>query len=186
MTDSTPDMDRPLPPAFDAAVVAYSARRLPAVPAGFADRVADRWAARVRFVRRVKWATAAAVVIGLTGVGGYYALRTSEPPVVVAPPPVEPSAAPKLSDSLSEMGEALAAVSRDTAEKASGPRSLFGSVDKLRLPVPSAVAPDVTPAAQSFAAVPASAKASVEPLTNSARRAVSLFLRDTGLQPAAQ
>jgi hypothetical protein len=186
MTDHTSDTDPPLPPAFDAAVAAYSARRLPAVPAGFADRVADRWAARMRFVRRVKWATAAAAVIGLTSVGGYFALRTPEPSVVVAPPPVEPTPSPKLSDSLSEMGEALAAVSRDTAEKASGPRSLFGSVDMLRLPVPSAVAPDVTPAAQSLAAVPSSAMASVEPLTSSTKRAVSLFLRDTGLQPAAQ
>lgn len=186
MSDRNPDSDLPLPPAFDAAVAAYSARRLPTVPAGFADRVADRWAARVRFVRRVKWATAAAVTLGLTSVGGYFALRTPESPVVVAPPPVESVPSPRLSDSLSEMGEALAAVSRDTAEKASGPRSLFGSVDKLRLPVPAAVAPDVTPAAQSFAAVPSSAKASVEPLTNSTRRAISLFLRDTGLQPAAQ
>lgn len=186
MNDRTPDTDPPLPPAFDVAVVVYATRRLPAVPAGFADRVAAQWAARVRFVRRVKWGTAAAVILGLTSAGGYFALHTPEPPVVVAPPPVEPSAPPKLSDSLSEMGQALAAVSRDTAEKASGPRSLFGSVDKLRLPVPSAVAPDVTPAAQSFASLPASAKASVEPLTNSARRAVSLFLRDTGLQPAAQ
>ncbi len=187
MTDRTPDSDLPTPPAFDAAVAAYSARQLPTVPAGFADRVAGRWAARVRFVRRVKWATAAAVVIGLTTAGGYFALRTPEPPVVVAPP-VEPAPmpVPKLSDSLSEMGEALAAVSRDTAEKASGPRFLFGSVDKIRLPVPAAVAPDVTPAAQSFASVPASARASVEPLTSSTKRAISLFLRDTGLQPAAQ
>jgi hypothetical protein len=186
MTDRTPESDLPLPPAFDAAVAAYAARRLPAVPVGFADHVADRWAARVRLVRRVKWATAAAVAISLTGVGGYFALRTPEPPVVVAPSPADPPAVPKLSDSLSEMGEALAAVSRDTAEKASGPRSLFGSMDKIRLPVPTAVAPDVTPAAQSLAAVPASAKASVEPLTNSTRRAINLFLRDTGLQPAAQ
>ncbi|MEO2091846.1 MAG: hypothetical protein ABGY75_20525 [Gemmataceae bacterium] len=186
MSDRNPDSDLPLPPAFDAALVAYSARRLPAVPPGFAERVAERWAARVRFVRRVKWATAAAAILVLTSAGGYYALRTPEPPVAVAPPPVEPTPMPKLSDSLSEMGEALAAVSRDTAEKASGPRSLFGSVDKLRLPVPAAVAPDVTPAAQSLASVPASAKASVEPLTNSTKRAIGLFLRDTGLQPAAQ
>jgi hypothetical protein len=186
MTDSTPDTDRPLPPALAAAVAAYTARQLPTVPTGFADRVADRWAARVRFVRRMKWATAAAVILGLTSVGGYFAVRTPESPVVVAPPPIEPTPSPKLSDSLSEMGNALAAVSRDTAEKASGPRSLFGSVDKLRLPVPAAVAPDMTPAAQSFAAVPSSAKASVEPMTNSTKRAISLFLRDTGLQPAAQ
>jgi hypothetical protein len=188
MTDRTPDTDLPPTPAFDAAMAAYSARRLPTVPAGFADRVAAQWTARVRCVRRVKWTTAAAMLIGLTTVGGYFALRTPEPPVVVAPLPVDPPTVPtpKLSDSLSEMGEALAAVSRDTAEKASGPRSLFGSVDKLRLPVPTAVAPDVTPAAQSFASVPASARASVEPLTNSTKRAIGLFLRDTGLQPAAQ
>lgn len=177
--------DPPLPPAFEAELVVYSAReqaRTFAVPAGFADRVSERFAARVRFIRRVKWATAVGLVALTAGVG-YFATREPHVPVVNTPPqPVRTEPPPKLGESLSEAGEALASLSRDTAEKTVAPtRSIFGTVERLRVPTADVDA-DLTPATQSFAAMPTAAKSSLEPLTNNTRRAINLFLRDTGLQ----
>jgi hypothetical protein len=114
---------------------------------------------------------------------GYFATREPHVPVVNKPPqPVVTEPSPKLGESLSEAGEALASLSRDTAEKTVAPtRSLFGTVERLRVPTADVTA-DLTPATQSFAAMPTAAKSSLEPLTNNTRRAINLFLRDTGLQ----
>jgi hypothetical protein len=159
-------------------------------PDGFAVRAAIRAAARFRRVRRAKWASGLAAVLALGATGGWAVFAhhaPPPPPVPIATPAAElqlsPPTTPKLGESFAEAGEALASLSRSTADKAVGPtRSLVASTEAFRLPAPKAVTPVVDPAAQSLAAVPSAAKASLEPLASNTRRAFALFLRDTGLQ----
>lgn len=189
MNDHPPPPDLPnLPPDFAAALEAYSARergRAYTPPPGFTDRVTAT-VARRRWVGRGAWAALAAVLV-LT-VGGYLAVRntTRDVPAVkhepVVPQPVAPLP-PKLSESFSEAGEALASLSQDTMGKAVEPtKALFANADKFRLTPPKAMAADVQPAASTFERVPSAAKSSLEPLTTRTRKALTLFLRDTGLR----
>jgi hypothetical protein len=183
-TPPAPD-DRPLRPDFEAALAGYTAaeRARPiAPPPGFADRVT---AAAVGRWRRGWWLSRGAVgltVLALSGVG-WYATRPAPPPVntppIVAPQPLAPT--PTVGETLSDAGEALASLSKATADLAISPtRSLFANTD---VPWPAVRPPaEVTPAADSLAAVPAAARSSVEPLAGSTRRAINLFLRDTGLR----
>lgn len=187
MTTEPNHHDPTFPPAFEAGLAAYSSQqqaRSWRAPVGFAERVSERHLAHVRFVRRAKWATTTAVVALTVGIGGYFATRDTHPPIVntVPQPIVSEPPMPKLGDSLSEAGEALASLSRDTTERVSAPtRSLVESVERFRVPTAEPVG-DLTSTTQSFAAMPNAAKSGLEPMANNTRRAISLFLRDTGLQ----
>ena len=191
MSDRLPPPDPPsLPPEFEAALAAYTARergRTISPPTDFADRVSATAVSRLRWVRRGRWATVAAAVLVLT-VGGHFTVRhfTAEVPVVVNDHPVTPAhdlLPPKLSDSFSEAGEALASLSQDAMGKTVEPtKALFAGADKFRFTPPKAIEADVQPAAHTFERVPSAAKSSLEPLTTQTRKAIGLFLRDTGLQ----
>jgi hypothetical protein len=180
-------MNTPAPDPFDRALAAYSAReqaRHIDPPAGFAERVTATVSARPRWP---KWATGASAFVGLVLAAGIgYALwpkaeLAPEQPVVVTPAPEPPP--PKIGDTLSEAGEALAKLSRDTTEKATPPQALFAPVEAVKLPPSKPMSPDVQPAAETLASVPGAAKSGLEPVTGSTRRALHLFLRDTGLKP---
>lgn len=181
-------MNTPLPDPFDRALAAHAAReqaRRIDPPVGFAGRVTATVLARPRWP---KWATAAGAAVGLVlaaGVG-YAVWPKAEPPapvqpVVVTPAPEQPP--PKIGDTLSEAGEALAKITRDTTDKATPPPALFAPVEAVKLPPAKATTPDVQPAADTLASVPGAAKSGLEPVTGSTRRAINLFLRDTGLKP---
>jgi hypothetical protein len=192
MSDHLPPTDPPsLPHDFEAALAAYSAReqgRSLAPSPDFAARVSAVAVSRLRWVRRGWWATVAAAILSL-GVGTYITVRhfTAEVPVVVNEPPLipmgDPYPPPKLGDSFSEAGEALASLSQDAMGKTvESTKALFAGADKFRFTPPKAIEADVQPAANTFERVPSAAKSSLEPLTTHTRRAIGLFLRDTGLQ----
>ena len=67
---------------------------------------------------------------------------------------------------------AVTAVARSASEKAAGPARL--------LPVATSVRP-ATPSSDAFASLGQASKAAAAPVTDTARRAVGLFLRDFGL-----
>lgn len=188
MTAHPEHPDSNLPPAFTAALATYSAReqaRQFPVPSGFAERVTTRALARFHWMRRLKWATALTATAAILTLG-YFGLRPANVPPPPVHPPVAPLASPttpSLSESLAEVREALASLSRSTADKAVGPtKAIPTSAEVFRLPTSPAVAPTVEPVAQSLAAMKSGAQSSLEPLAASTRRAVSLFFRDTGLQ----
>lgn len=191
---TTPRQPDPPPPtpAFEAALAAYSdhehGRPLPP-PAGFADRVSARALSRLR---RDRWAgrgLATLVVLGLATAGyvGWRLTPTGTPLTNGIAAPVGPGepepAGPKLGDTLSEAGEALASITQTTTDKAVVPtRSLLAGADWAWRSAPKPAAPQVGPAADGLSAVPAAARSSVEPLASNTRKAINLFLRDTGLR----
>jgi hypothetical protein len=93
----------------------------------------------------------------------------------------EPSApSPNIGDQFSEAGNALAKLTRTTADKAA-PQSLLPP-EPVKVPDPKPPVADPQHGAEAIAAMPAAAKSGLEPMTGSTRRAISLFLRDTGLK----
>jgi hypothetical protein len=100
-------------------------------------------------------------------------------PLVVTVPADTSSPPPKIGDTLSEAGEAIAKLSRSTAEKAT-PRALLPEASKVEPPKPRPS--DAPPGTDAIAAMPSAAKSSLQPVTGSTRRAISLLLRDTGLK----
>jgi hypothetical protein len=187
-------MNTPAPDPFDRALAAYSAReraRRIDPPTGFAERATAVVVTRPRWP---KWTTGTTAAVGLVlaAVGlvlaagiGYALWPTPEPPdpelvpLVATPEPTPPN----IGDTLSEAGDALAKLSRDTTEKATPPTALFAPVEAVKLPPSKPVSPDVQPAAETLASMPGAAKSGLEPVTGSTRRAINLFLRDTGLKP---
>lgn len=177
----------PAPDPFDRALAAYTAReraRRIDPPAGFAERATAAILARPCWP---KWATGTTAAVGLVlAVGIGYALwptpELPDPELVPLVPTPEPTP-PNIGDTLSEAGDALAKLSRDTTDKATPPPALFAPVEAMRLPPTKPMTPDVQPAAETLAAVPGAAKSGLEPVTGSTRRAINLFLRDTGLKP---
>jgi hypothetical protein len=177
-------MNTPAPDPFDRALAAYSAREQARVippPDGFADRTAAVLA-RPRFPWKAVGASVVAVAVAAVAVG-YVAWPKPQPapvpqPIVATPEPSSPP--PNIGETLSEAGGALAKLSRTTAEKATPRAFLPGDLTKQPDPPPHPA--DVPPSADALASVPASAKSSLEPVTGSTRRAISVFLRDTGLK----
>lgn len=164
----------------------------PVPTAGFADRVV-RAALRERRVRTLRrpgagLAMAAGVLVAVAllrprGGNDPAPVAPSAPDFAQAPIPITPEPV-RVEEKLSEAGSALAALTRRTAGEAVGPtRDLFASFATPTFPTTVAVPPDAEPVVEALAEIPQAAQAGVEPVTNSARRAVALFLRDTGLSP---
>ncbi len=180
-------MNTPTPDPFDRALAAYSAReqaRLIPPPAGFADRATAAVLARPRFPWKATSASALAGVVAVLAVG-YFAWPKTQPQPNPAPQPIvsipEPSApSPNIGEQFSEAGNALAKLTRITADKAA-PRTLLPT-EPVKAPDPKPLPADQH-GTEAIAAMPAAAKSGLEPMTGSTRRAISLFLRDTGLKP---
>jgi hypothetical protein len=176
-------MNTPPPDPFDRALAAYSAReqgRAIPPPAGFADRTAAAVLARPRWQWKAVAASATALLVAAVAVG--YAVwpkpqPTPEPrPVVATPEPTSPN----IGDTLSEAGGALAKLGRTTAEKAT-PRTLLPG-EAVRAPEPKPGPAGVQPATDAIASMPSAARSGLEPVTGRTRRALAVFLRDTGLK----
>ena len=163
----------------------------PVLEASLTDRMASAVLAdmaRPRLWRRVverRWTALVAVAACLLlaiGIG----VRLANQPERDQPAPspeiaaTAPTAAPvALDGSLAEAGSAVASLTRRTATQTIEParRILASAADSpgiLADPVPDAVGP----ANQSLARIRDGAAMGLEPVANSARRAVSLFLRD--------
>jgi hypothetical protein len=178
-------MNTPPPNPFDRALAAYSAReqaRAISPPAGFADRATAAVLARPRFPWKATTASGVALLAAVVAIGSMTWPKPSQPPAevpqrIVTVEPAGPT--PNIGDQFSEAGNALAKLTRTTADKAT-PRAL--------LPAEPVKTPDVKPrpdaahGTEAIAAMPAAAKSGLEPMTGSTRRAISLFLRDTGLK----
>lgn len=184
-------MNTPPPDPFDRALAAYSARELARTispPTGFADRTAAVVLGRTRWPWK---AISASLLAGVLAVGGVVYIVWPKPQptesiplqqVIVVGPSDSMSVpdSPNIGETLSEAGSALAKLSRTTAEKAT-PRALLPG-DVVKVPEPMPVPPEAQPGTEAIAAMPAAAKSGLDPVTGSTRRAINLFLRDTGLK----
>ena len=147
----------------------------PTPTAGFSNRVviAALRERRVRAYRRV--GAGLAVAAGLI-VAVVLSRPKPEPQYVQVQPPE------RVEDRLADAGSALAALTRRTADDVIGPaRSLVPTLDAPTFSAAGFVPSEAEPAVEALAEIPQAAQAGFEPVTNSARRAVALFLRDTGL-----
>ncbi|OWK38675.1 hypothetical protein [Fimbriiglobus ruber] len=114
-------------------------------------------------------------------------LPSPTPDSAPAPRAVASNAAPppRVADQVAEAGSALAALTREATDRAIAPtRNLLPSTDTLALPESDVAV--VEPAVESLSGVSEAARVGFEPMTNTTRRAVNLFLRDVGLNTPAK
>lgn len=166
------------------------------LPPGFLDRLtASALHQRKRRVQR-QWAVglslAASVlaVVGLSLSGAFTNARAPEiveKPKAVPPPPLgQPQPTPNVRDQLASAGAALETLTWRTTEQAVGPtRTLLDSAARATgtvappRPLPPAPADDPTLA---LSALPDAARASLDPMTSTTRRAMNRLLKDVGLR----
>lgn len=162
-----------------------------APPVELADRVTD--AVRGDYLTRRRWrvagrAVAAAALAASVLIGAALIVQPTEPLEVVEAPPRQlpnpvPVPAPRVADRFADAGSALASITRKATDQTVAPtRQLFPTPAAPFSPMPEI--PGVEPAAESLASVPSAAKAGFEPLATTTRRAMNLFMRDTGLATA--
>jgi hypothetical protein len=154
------------------------------VAAVLADRRAQHRRARLRLVA---YSLAASLLIAGASIGMYISGwltfgKTSQPTSIVhhdeAPPtPPKPNLAPPLRESVSDAGSALASLTTRTADETVGQTRLLvpmvtgPSLDDLEAP------PGMEPT-KSYLEAGQGVSVALEPVTNSAQRAVNLFRRD--------
>jgi hypothetical protein len=163
----------------------------PPVPSDFAQRVAERVIAdqvgRQRQRRRWFASAALAASLFLAVFAGYRWINSKEPGPVSPGPvadggkgaPEAPTPAPSPRASVTEAGEAVASLSRKATEE---------TVEQTRLLWPVATAPlsfdgidlqtPLDPSAQSLREAGQGVSSGLEPVANSARRAMNLFWRE--------
>lgn len=163
----------------------------PDPPSGSTGRIVAA-AVRDRRSRRRLRLVGAALATSLLLVGMAYLLRptpTEKHEFVHVPPtpPVVPEAhPPRVSDRFAEAGSALVAITNRAKEQTVNPtRSLFPPAESIAVPMAGTL-PGIEPAAESLAGMPEAARSGMEPVTDTTRRAVNLFLRDIGLGPPAR
>lgn len=158
----------------------------PVPPPGFAaDVVASALYDRRRRLRRT-WAARAGAVAAALGLAAYLGTGSApvDPPPIAKSGPVEIVAVPKekparVADKFAEAGEALASLTRRTADETLTPTlGLLPMVEPVVAVVPM---PELTPATDDLSGLPSAAKVGLEPVAAPARRAWAVFVRDTGL-----
>jgi|GEM_PF-2829441 len=164
----------------------------PTAPAGFADRVTAAALAvhrsrrrRVWFVRAGGLALAASVALGVAV--GFDAFR--KPPAEVVAVPPTPAPAPKIEKvepiqkPFAEAGEAIAAITRKTTDKALAPsKTMIAGAERIPMPTPvEAKAPDES---TGFADAAEGAIIGLDPVAGQPRRAVNRMFRDFGIAPS--
>jgi hypothetical protein len=152
----------------------------PEPSAGFTNRVVVA-ALRERRTRTYRRAgVGLAVAAGLVAAVVSARPQAGPPPAQAGPEFAEVQPAVRVETRLADAGTALLAMTRRTADETVGPaRSLMPTFDAPNFP--PTVPPEAGSAVEALAEMPQAARAGFEPVTNSARRAVALFLRDTGL-----
>lgn len=152
-----------------------------AVPTGFADRTTAAAVRDYRRRQRVRWAArsgglAVAASVLLVAWTHFSRPQTDHRPPVVHHGLPQPAVPPvPVGRSLSEAGSALVSLTKKAADDTLGPAlNLFAAGDRPDRGRESP--PDVQPLAD----VPEAARAGLEPVANTAKRALNLFLRDVG------
>jgi hypothetical protein len=155
-----------------------------AVAKDYRRRQTARWAGRGAVAALV-----AAILLVVVGNAPWQS-RPSEREIVQPSPAFHspdlnsiPDASNRVSDRVAEAGSALASITRKASDQALTPTRTFVPPDKVSFTGPT-LPGGLEPAADSLAGMPESARAGFEPVTSGARRAVNLFLRDTGLGTA--
>ncbi len=162
----------------------------PSAPVGFADRVTAAILAVHRVRRRRVWLVRAgglalAASVALAVAVGFDAFRKPAPEVVLVPPTpvpeidkVEPIQKP-----FAEAGEAIAAMTRTTTDKALAPsKTMIATAERIPFPEPvEAKAPVDSP---NFADAAEGTRAGLDPVAGQPRRAVNRLLRDFGIAPS--
>jgi hypothetical protein len=162
---------------------------VPEPPADLRERVVTRVLADHR-TRRRRWLAvavgAAAAVLLVAALGVRYWPRPVEEtprspedqrPFVQVPMP-EP-VPPPLRESVAEASSAVVNLTWRTADEAVGPtRMLWPAVTPPALDPPEALAQPLEPPARSLREAGQSVSSGLEPVANSARRAVGMFLRE--------
>jgi hypothetical protein len=159
----------------------------PAPPAGLSRRIVDRALAdhqgRTRARQRLGILAMAASVL-LTLVGGYIWLRQHTPnahQTVTRNREVSPTApsAPSLRDSVVEAGTAVVNLTKRTADDTVEPTRFLWSLPLPRADLnDTALEKTLEPPARSLREASQSVSLGLQPVTNSARRALDLFLRE--------
>jgi hypothetical protein len=145
-----------VPPDFAARVV----------PAALAERRRERFGRRAMATTALAASVLFAIIVAKPWApdGRAVAERetVSEPPVRIAPP---------VEDSLREAGSAFVSLTKRTAAETFAPaRNLLAGIEL----------PDATPPAEPPKVEAASMDSPIAPITNTARRAINLFIRDVG------
>ena len=164
----------------------------PAAPAGFTDRVTASVLVAHRAHRRKVWliragGLALAASVALAVAVGFDAFRKPAPDVVKVLP--TPAPAPKIDrvepiqKPFEEAGEALAAITRKTTDKALAPSGTMIATAE-RIPFSAPVEAKVPVDSPSFADAAEGARAGLDPVAGQPRRAVNRMLRDFGLAPS--
>lgn len=158
------------------------------------DRIAAAAVNDFRYRRRVAWASratgvalAASVFIA---VAAYLPRLGDGPPVqrtVSGVPQISPDPSPtptpdRVGDRVVDATAALASITKKATERTLMPRMLIPTPERVALP-DAELTSTVEPATESLATVSQSAKSGIEPMTTGAKRAMNLFLRDTGIAP---
>lgn len=186
MTPTPDDLPADAVPGLADYAAAEQRRRF-ALPTGFADRVT---ASALRQRRRrilAQWTVGlslAASVVAVVGLGLSGVFDKGRVPEFATRPvasPVPQTPVPMVREQLAEAGAALAELTRETTGKAVGPTmALLDSAARVTAvtarPVP---ADDPTLA---LASLPNAARSSLDPVTNTTRRAMNRMLRDVGLR----
>jgi len=164
--------------------VAQQRRRF-ALPVGFADRVTTGALRQRRQGILAKWTAGLSLAASVLAAVGLFVSGTFDgrkPEVAIVPERsvvAERPTPPKVGDQLAEAGAALESLTRETTEKAVAPtRALLDSAARLPAPTPEpAEAPTLA-----FASLTSAARTSLNPVTNTTRRAMTRFLKDVGLR----
>ena len=164
----------------------------PAAPAGFADRVTAAVLAvhrahrrRLRLVRAGGLALAASVALAVAV--GLDAFRKPAPEIVMVPP--TPTPTPKIDKvepiqkPFAEAGEAIAAMTRKTTDKALAPsKTMIATAERIPLSSPAEANAPVD--SLNFADAAEGTRAGLDPVAGQPRRAVNRMLRDFGIAPS--
>ncbi len=131
---------------------------------------------------RVITAMLAASLLLACSTGIWYFAQTPQQQIVEVPiKPMEPARVvpqPNLSAQFADASDALSAITRKTTEKATAPtRTIWQTAERATTPQPKPIEPPMP----KLPDVQQVARASFEPMANSTRRALNLFVRDFGI-----
>jgi len=165
------------------------------LPVGLAERILERAIDDRRIRIRTRWFSAASLATLAAGavIGTLLVWPNSQPKPdssteIVALPPKEPSPAianpPRFDERMADAGTAIASISRNAKDQTVTPTRNF--IPQAPTTISPEMPSNLEPAAESIAEIPQNARSGIEPVTSTTRRAVNLFLRDTGVSPATK
>ncbi len=163
------------------------ASQWPNAPAGFAYRVVAAAESQHRAHRRQVWLVRAGVAALAASVALAVVLSqpTRQPEVVVVVPttPIENPKPTPIQRPFADAGDALAAISKATTDKALAPsKTMLASAE--RLPMPKDADAKMTVDTKGFFESTESARAGLDPVSSQPRRAMNRMFRDFGIAPA--